>query len=130
MSPQSTRNEILNAKSPNLFIFEQTAMIRLSAYSLILALAALFLSCSASKKISENPEPHNLIIYYDPATGNKKLLNAAEKYGSEILYVYKNINGIAVTVPKGHTLREAVRYFESINGVLSVTEDRKMQILD
>lgn len=107
-----------------------TTMIRLLFFTLILSLASILSACSATRKVQDNPEPQNLIIYYDQATGNEKLLNAAEKYGSEILYVYNNINGIAVTVPKGHTLKEAIKFYENIKGVLSVMEDRKMQLLD
>lgn len=86
---------------------------------------------SSSEQVAKDDSTHeneNLIIYYDPEKGNEELLEAAKNYGSELIYVYRNINGIAVTVPKGRTMKEAMKYYEKINGVLSVSEDRKMQL--
>lgn len=85
-------------------------------------------SCSATKSVADNATYDNLIIYYSPDCGNTELLRTAKKYGSKILYVYKNVNGIAVTVPQGKTVPEAIRFYEKVGGVLSVTPDRKMQL--
>lgn len=89
---------------------------------------ALLFSCTATKTALSDAPPENLIIYYEPEAGNGKLLEAAEKYGSKVIYVYKNINGIAVTVPRGRTAADAMKYYRGIKGVLSVTKDRKMQL--
>lgn len=78
--------------------------------------------------MQENVPNQNLIIYYEPETGNDDLLRAAKKYGSEVLYVYKNINGIAVTVPKNKNLPDAIKYYENVKGVPSVTKDEKLQL--
>lgn len=94
---------------------------------LLIASSAMF-SCSTTKSVSDKTAGENLIIYYSPDCGNTELLKAAEKYGSRILYVYKNINGIAVTVPKDKTLQDAMKYYRNINGVLSVSPDGKMQL--
>lgn len=96
----------------------------------ILSLFAISIasSCSVTKSVPDNTINENLIIYYSPDCGNTDLLTAAKKYGSKILYVYKNINGIAVTVPKSKTVTDAMKYYEGINGVLSVTRDQKMQL--
>lgn len=88
---------------------------------------ALF-SCTATRSVQDNTTTEILIIYYSPDNGNKELLSAAKKYGSKILYVYKNINGIAVTVPKGKTVPDAMKYYEKVNGVLSVSKDEKIQL--
>lgn len=94
--------------------------------------AILLPSCKTVKPVPENgPEnvpAENLIIYYEAEAGKEGLLVAAKKYGSKVLYVYKVINGIAVTVPKGKTFREAMDYYGCIPGVLSVTQDRKLQL--
>lgn len=96
--------------------------------ALILAAISLLSGCSTSKTVQENVPNQNLIIYYEPETGNDDLLRAAKKYGSEVLYVYKNINGIAVTVPKNKNLHYAIKYYENVKGVLSVTKDEKLQL--
>lgn len=97
--------------------------------TLLLFLITLVLtSCAAKKTISDVAPQENIIILYEPGAGNKALIKEAEKYGSKILYVYKNINGIAITVPKGKTVDDAIKHFKNIKGVLSVTEDKVMQL--
>lgn len=94
----------------------------------ILLAASLLASCSAAKTAPHNVAHENLIIYYDPEVGNEALLSAAKQYGSEILYIYNNINGIAVTVPHDKSLQDTVKYYENIKGVLSVNKDIKVQL--
>lgn len=96
--------------------------------ALVVASASFLAACAVSKSTGGNTEAANLIIYYDPEEGKEDLLKAADKYGSKILYIYENINGIAVTVPEGRTEDNAIRYFSSVRGVLSVVRDRTMQI--
>lgn len=83
-------------------------------------------SCSSAKTVADDAPCENLIIYYDPAVGDIALLEAAKDYGSEVIYIYKNINAIAVTVPAGRTLPAAKKYYSKVKGALSVTEDRKL----
>lgn len=98
-------------------------------YKILLMMGAILLpSCRTVKPVQENVPAENLIIYYEAEAGKEGLLVAAKKYGSKVLYVYKVINGIAVTVPKGKTFREAMDYYGCIPGVLSVTQDRKLQL--
>lgn len=87
-------------------------------------------SCSATITVQNSVSHENLIIYYDPEVGNGNLLRAAKKYGSEVLYMYENINGIALTIPNSKSIQDAVNYYEKIKGVLSVTKDEKMQLTD
>lgn len=103
-------------------------MFRHILSALVLSVIALMSSCSATKNTQTDTEHENLIIYYDPAIGKDALLKAVKKYGSEILYVYQNINGIAITVPKDKTDTEAIKYYEKIKGVLTVTKDTKLQL--
>lgn len=98
-------------------------------FKILLLLSILILpACKVDKTVGKVVPDANLIIYYEPETGSKDLLKAAKKYGSEILYVYKNFNGIAVTVPRNKKVDEAMKYYEKIPGVLSVTQDRKLQL--
>ena len=87
-------------------------------------LLLLFASCSASRQTALSDVAGNLIIYYDSATGKGELLEAAKKYGSKVLYEYKNFNSIAVSVPQKRTTAKAIRFYKKVKGVLSVTEDR------
>lgn len=65
-----------------------------------------------------------LIVYYDSRTGAGRLLKAARKYGSEIIYKYANINVVAVKVPQNRTDEEAIAYFGKVKGVVGVARDR------
>lgn len=105
-----------------------TGMVKPVFVILTLIFMSALLSCTATKTLQDNAANETLIIYYLPDVGNSELLSAAKKYGSKILYVYKNINGIAVTVPKNKTVPEAMKYYKKVNGVLSVTKDQKMQL--
>lgn len=98
-------------------------------YLIPMLLTGIFVaSCSSAKAVADDAPRENLIIYYDPAVGNAALLESAKNYGSEVIYIYKNINGIAVTVPAGRTVSAAKEYYGSICGVLTVTEDCKQQV--
>lgn len=105
-----------------------TGMVKQLFVILVLTISLALSSCTATRSVQDNTTTENLIIYYSPGNGNSELLSAAKKYGSKILYVYKNINGIAVTVPKDKTVQEAMKYYEKVNGVLSVIKDQKMQL--
>lgn len=75
------------------------------------------------KKDSARYSPRTLIIFYDQRIGDKELLKAVKHYKAEIIYQYKTMNGIAITIPKDKTLEESIRYFESVKGVLAVNKD-------
>lgn len=94
----------------------------------ILAAVSILPSCRSAKPLQDSTPNENLIIYYNPKDGNKALLEAAKKFGSKVLYVYKNINGIAVTVPNGKAVPDAIKYYEKIPGVLSVNKGQKMHL--
>lgn len=91
-------------------------------------LLAAVSSCTSVRNVANDMPCENIIIFYDPAAGNAALLDAAKTYGSEVIYIYKNINAIAVTVPAGRTLPAAKKYYSKVKGALSVTEDRKLQL--
>lgn len=68
--------------------------------------------------------PHVLIIFYDEKTGSESLLKAAKKYGSEIIYQYRTMHGVALRVPEKKDIHEAMNYYKKVKGVLSVSRDR------
>lgn len=103
-------------------------MLKRITFMLILSVVVLLSSCGSPKMVADDVSGENLIIYYAPEAGNSQLLKAAKKYGSTVIYVYKNINGIAVTVPKGKSATEAIKYYEKLDGVLSVTRDQKLHL--
>lgn len=51
-------------------------------------------SCMSFRNLADDMPRENIIIFYDPAAGNAALLDAAKTYGSEVIYIYKNINGL------------------------------------
>ena len=69
-------------------------------------------------------QPRTLIIFYDTDAGREALLDAARRYGSAVIYQYRNFRSMAVSVPRGKKLWRAVRYYKRVKGVLSVLEDR------
>lgn len=103
-------------------MFKQTLKI------IVLALAIILPACRTTKVGQVESPGESLIIYYDPEAGKEALLDAVKKFDSEVLYVYKVINGIAVTVPKNRTVSDAIKYYEKIPGVLSVNKDQKLQL--
>lgn len=103
-------------------MFKQTLII------IVLAFAIILPACRTTKVGQEKTPGESLIIYYDPEAGKEALLDAVKKFDSEVLYVYKVINGIAVTVPKDRAVSEAIKYYEKIPGVLSVNKDQKLQL--
>lgn len=72
----------------------------------------------------------NLIIMYDGTIGNKPLLKAVKAYKANIIYMYKNFNGMAISVSSRHGEADAIRYFKQVKGVLSVERDRQLELMD
>lgn len=73
----------------------------------------------------ENPRvTRTLIIYYDPEIGDNVLLKAVEDYGAELTYQYKALKGIAMRIPDGKTMENAMVYFRKVKGVTSVHRDQ------
>ena len=70
----------------------------------------------------------NLIIFYDREQGVAALLAAAQSYGANVVYQYQHLNGIAVAIPEGKEMQDAIRYFERVKGVLQVNQDSILQL--
>lgn len=69
-----------------------------------------------------------LIVFYDASVGKAPLMRAIDKSGSELVYDYVNLNGVAVRVPSSMTESQAIDYYNAVKGVLSVQRDQKMQL--
>lgn len=69
-----------------------------------------------------------LIIFHDTATGNQPLLAAVNQYGAELVYQYRTLNGIAIRVPSGMDMQQAVEYFSRVPGVLQVSRDQVVHL--
>ena len=67
--------------------------------------------------------PNTLIIYYGEEVGKQPLLAAIKEYNATIIYMYRNINGIAIRIPEGADIEEAIDYFNDVEGVLLVSRD-------
>lgn len=78
--------------------------------------------------IPKTENNYTLILFYDRNIGSKPLLKAVRNYKATVLYLYRNFNGIAISVSSAVPEEEAIRYFKQIRGVLSVQKDRKMQL--
>lgn len=75
------------------------------------------------------PASFVLIIYYDSEVGDTYLLQAVKDYKAKLVYEYKTLKGIAIALdPKRHDLKEAIKHFEGVRGVLSVMLDQKVEL--
>ena len=72
----------------------------------------------------------SLIILYDPLNGKDSLYQAIEEYGATIIYDYKNINGVAIRIPTGTFIGDAIEFFKHVDGVLQVNRDHIYHIDD
>ena len=74
--------------------------------------------------------PNVLIIMYDTEIGKEPLAAAVRQYGAEIIYDYSIIPGMAIRIPEGRTLEEAIAFFKKVDGVLTVEKDRIYHLTD
>lgn len=81
---------------------------------------------SAPSKRVGNQEfsPSTLIIFYDDSIGKAPLLKAVKEYKATIIYQYGTMNGIAIRIPEGKSIDDAIAYFQKVKGVLAVNRDR------
>jgi len=72
--------------------------------------------------------PSTLIISYDTTVGKDSLLAAVERYQAELIYNYRIINAIAIRIPEGTSIQDAITYFQAVPGVIAVNRDRIMHL--
>ena len=78
----------------------------------------------------ESVSQTNLIIMYDAEIGKETLLQAVKDYGAELLYDYRIISGIAIKIPEGKHILEAIAYFSKVKGVTAVERDHIYHLID
>lgn len=111
--------------------------------ALLLGFLPLTLSCGAARRtytldgpslVTAEPEgdfsPNTLIIMYDETVGKDPLLEAIETYGAEVKYDYSIIPGMAIRIPDGKDIRDAIAFFRKVRGVTSVERDRIIRLTD
>ena len=101
-------------------------------------------SCGPGKKAIQTPAPQilidedgfqdyapdRLIIMYSEEVGKGPLLKAIQDYNAEILYDYAIIPGMAIKIPEGSDINDAILYFRAVKGVVSVERDRIIRLTD
>ncbi len=70
-----------------------------------------------------------LIISYDNTADTVALLKAIAAYGAEVIYRYDNIQAIAISIPDGKDIHQAIDHFSQVPVVTAVNRDRKVQLM-
>ena len=94
----------------------------------LIIVGLILFSCKTTQKQEVQRDTDTLIVLYEVGTPVTPLKEAFAKYGAEILYEYKNINGFAIRIPKEKSLEQAKTHFSKVKGVLSVEKDEKVEI--
>lgn len=108
---------------------------------LLLSTLIMALSCGTQKQtiVIDDPlpikeeidvSPDKLIIMYDEGIGKEPLLAAVEAYGAELIYDYSIIPGIAIRIPDGKDIHDAIAYFKKVQGVTTVERDHIYHLTD
>ena len=98
-------------------------------------------SCGAGSRMTQvemvsledNPEfysQNTLIIMYDTEIGKEPLLKAIKAYKAEVIYDYNITPAIAIRIPEGTDIHDAIAYFKKTKGVVSVERDRIYRLTD
>ena len=101
-------------------------------------LSALLCACQSPSKPTQATEAiftrqaqdttGNLIIFYDKDIGSGPLMKAVNDSGASLVYEYKNLHGIAIRPSAKTNIQDTIAYFQKVNGVLSVEQDRLMKL--
>ena len=95
--------------------------------------AVYVLSKGTEIRLLENPQdvsPNTLIIMYDPEVGKEPLFTAVKEYGAELKYDYSIIPGIAIKIPEGTDIHDAIAFFKKVKGVTSVNRDHIYHLIE
>jgi hypothetical protein len=95
--------------------------------------AVYVLSKGKEIRLLDEPQdvsPNTLIIMYDPEVGKEPLLAAVKEYGAELKYDYSIIPGIAIKIPEGTDIHDAIDFFKKVKGVTSVERDHIYHLID
>ncbi len=83
-----------------------------------------------AERLQDEFAPDRLIVMYDETVGKAPLLAAVKEYGAEIIYDYSIIPGMAIRIPDGKDICEAMAFFKGVSGVASVERDRIYHLVD
>lgn len=72
----------------------------------------------------ETPIDKNLIIMLSEEASLEAIAKEATSYGAEVLYKYNALNGLAIKIPEGKSVDEAIEHFKKLQGVVSVSKDQ------
>ena len=78
----------------------------------------------------EEYSPNTLIIMCDESVGKDPLRKAIKEYGAEIIYDYSIIYGMAIKMPDGVKIEDAIEYFRKVRGVVAVNRDRIQHLVE
>lgn len=70
----------------------------------------------------------SLIIFYDSEVGSAPLMQAIKDYGASLIYEYKTMSGVAISIPDGKDIQQAISYFGKVKGVVTVGRDRILHL--
>lgn len=85
-------------------------------------------ACAATNKREENVSERTLLVFYEAENGKNNVLGAARRKNAQIIYDYRYINAVALTIAPGANMEKMIRFFSKTPGVLSVQRDRLMQL--
>jgi hypothetical protein len=114
--------------------WEENHYLRGMKRKILLVLALGFFTCCPAQNVLprsarmeadtvQRYSSHTLIIFYGGKKSKSRLLKAVRRYGAKPIYVYNNFSGMAICLPEGKKLEEAIAYFRKVKGVVSVNRD-------
>ena len=74
--------------------------------------------------------PNVFLVMYDANVGKEPLEKAIKKYKCEVVYEYNMLNCLALKKPKKKSLEDAIAYFKTVEGVVSVDYDNTIRLTD
>lgn len=103
---------------------------------LILILTILYLvGCGKQAQLSPKNTEHIIsqsqvfILFYDKSqTNTEKLITQGKKWNIELVYDYKNLNGLAIHIPNVNDVEEVKNFYTQTKGVLSIEQNQINQL--
>lgn len=80
-------------------------------------------SAPTPKPTLEQTVSQTLIIMYNPSSGKQALLKAVADHQATIVDEYNSLNGMAIRLPAGTDMNQAIKDFGQVLGVVSVEKD-------
>lgn len=98
-----------------------------ATFAAVIAAALCTLLSCASPRTADGGR-RVVIIFYDPAAGKEAITAELARHGSEVVYDYTMMHGMAVTAPRRWSMARTLMHYGRIDGVLGVTADRTKQL--